>query len=82
MVQDGDLATNAAPIDFLGVNGYHDDNVSGHPRCLPTPKPVSRRPSGPPLAFRRQRVRDLSDAAPAADGRGLEVNPGCDRRRC
>lgn len=31
MVQDGDLATNAAPIDFLGVNGYHDDNVSGHP---------------------------------------------------
>jgi len=31
LVQDGDLAVIAAPIDFLGVNHYHDDNVSGHP---------------------------------------------------
>ena len=29
-VQDGDLATIAQPIDFLGVNHYHDDQVSGH----------------------------------------------------
>ena len=31
LVLDGDLAVIAAPIDFLGVNHYHDDNVSGHP---------------------------------------------------
>ncbi|MGK9147840.1 beta-glucosidase [Plantibacter flavus] len=31
LVHDGDLATIAAPIDFLGVNHYHDDLVSGHP---------------------------------------------------
>lgn len=27
----GDLAVIAQGIDFLGVNHYHDDNVSGHP---------------------------------------------------
>ncbi|GAA1447965.1 GH1 family beta-glucosidase [Leifsonia poae] len=31
LVHDGDLQTIAQPIDFLGVNHYHDDNVSGHP---------------------------------------------------
>ncbi|WP_207455156.1 glycoside hydrolase family 1 protein [Desertivibrio insolitus] len=31
LVHEGDLATIAQPIDFLGVNHYHDDNVSGHP---------------------------------------------------
>ncbi|HWL02530.1 MAG TPA: GH1 family beta-glucosidase [Microbacteriaceae bacterium] len=30
-VQDGDLAAIRQPIDFLGVNHYHDDQVSGHP---------------------------------------------------
>jgi beta-glucosidase len=30
-IRDGDLAQIAQPIDFLGVNHYHDDNVSGHP---------------------------------------------------
>lgn len=30
-VQEGDLEIISAPIDFLGVNHYHDDNVSGHP---------------------------------------------------
>lgn len=30
-VQAGDLEIISAPIDFLGVNHYHDDNVSGHP---------------------------------------------------
>jgi beta-glucosidase len=29
-VQDGDLQLIGGPIDFLGVNYYHDDNVSGH----------------------------------------------------
>lgn len=31
LIHDGDLAQIAQPIDFLGVNYYHDDNVSGHP---------------------------------------------------
>lgn len=31
VIKDGDLPVIAAPIDFLGVNHYHDDNVSGHP---------------------------------------------------
>lgn len=31
VVQPGDLERIAAPIDFLGVNHYHDDSVSGHP---------------------------------------------------
>ncbi len=30
-IQDGDLAMIAQPIDFLGVNHYHDDLVSGYP---------------------------------------------------
>jgi len=46
--QDGDLAVIAAPIDFLGVNHYRDDNVSGHPlpdtaepALVPTGRPAS-----------------------------------------
>ncbi|MET1015299.1 MAG: family 1 glycosylhydrolase [Leifsonia flava] len=45
-VQGGDLAVISTPIDFLGVNHYHDDNVSGHPAApdaepglVPTEKP-------------------------------------------
>lgn len=45
-IHDGDLAQIAQPIDFLGVNHYHDDNFSGHPLPddhppgkVPTPKP-------------------------------------------
>lgn len=34
-IQPGDLETIAAPIDFLGVNHYHDDSVSGHPSTDP-----------------------------------------------
>jgi beta-glucosidase len=48
LVHEGDLATIAQPIDFLGVNHYHDDNVSGHPLpptasggLQPTDKPTS-----------------------------------------
>ncbi|HSU03109.1 MAG TPA: family 1 glycosylhydrolase, partial [Nocardioides sp.] len=32
VVQDGDLATISAPIDVLGVNYYHGNEVSGHLR--------------------------------------------------
>jgi beta-glucosidase len=46
----GDLEVIGAPIDFLGVNYYHDDNVSGHP--LPTDartnlQPTARAKSSP-----------------------------------
>ncbi|WP_372727622.1 GH1 family beta-glucosidase [Nocardioides sp.] len=32
VIADGDLATISAPIDVLGVNYYHGNHVSGHPR--------------------------------------------------
>ena len=41
LVRDGDLATIHQPIDFLGVNHYHDDNVSGHPLPADHPKGLS-----------------------------------------
>jgi len=50
LVHEGDLATIAQPIDFLGVNHYHDDNVSGHPLPAGTPSgltPTDRPKSSP-----------------------------------
>jgi beta-glucosidase len=48
VVQDGDLDIIGVPIDFLGVNHYHDDCVSGHPTTVaderefkPTDRPTS-----------------------------------------
>jgi beta-glucosidase len=68
----GDLAIIAQPIDFLGVNYYHDDQVSGHPlqvdHVVPTDRPYaspfvgSEYVSFPP--------RDLPHTA-----MGWEVNP-------
>ena len=43
LVLDGDLETIAQPIDFLGVNHYHDDQVSGRP--LPEGTPPGLRPT-------------------------------------
>jgi beta-glucosidase len=48
LVRDGDLGLIAQPIDFLGVNHYHDDNVSGRP--LPPGTPPGLRPTGKPGA--------------------------------
>jgi beta-glucosidase len=31
VIQPGDLEIIGAPLDFLGVNHYHDDVISGHP---------------------------------------------------
>jgi beta-glucosidase len=45
VIQPGDLELIGAPIDFLGVNHYHDDAVSGHPSTMPDErefKPTSR----------------------------------------
>ncbi|MFF1571435.1 GH1 family beta-glucosidase [Leifsonia sp. NPDC058292] len=50
LVHDGDLETIAQPIDFLGVNHYHDDNVSGHPlpaEAEPGLTPTDRPKSSP-----------------------------------
>jgi beta-glucosidase len=48
VVEPGDLEIISAPIDFLGVNHYHDDSVSGHPATAsderefkPTGRPTS-----------------------------------------
>ncbi|HKW72830.1 MAG TPA: family 1 glycosylhydrolase [Candidatus Dormibacteraeota bacterium] len=48
LARDGDMELVGAPIDFLGVNYYHDDNVSGHPlppgvrpSLIPTARPRS-----------------------------------------
>lgn len=46
LVQPGDLTDIAQRIDFIGVNHYHDDNVSGHP--LPPGTPPSLRPTDKP----------------------------------
>ena len=45
VIHPGDLEIISAPIDFLGVNHYHDDSVSGHPTTAPDErefKPTSR----------------------------------------
>ncbi|THG29377.1 GH1 family beta-glucosidase [Naasia lichenicola] len=50
LVRPGDLETINAPIDFLGVNHYHDDNVSGHPlppTAVPGLAPTDRPTSNP-----------------------------------
>jgi beta-glucosidase len=45
-IEPQDLELIAAPIDFLGVNHYHDDNVSGRP--LPADAVPSLRPTDKP----------------------------------
>ncbi|WP_291055946.1 family 1 glycosylhydrolase [Herbiconiux sp.] len=35
LVRPGDLEIIAQPLEFLGVNHYHDDQVSGHPLAAP-----------------------------------------------
>ncbi len=45
-VHDGDLETIAQPLDFLGVNHYHDDNFSAHP--LPDDHRQDARPTTRP----------------------------------
>ena len=49
-VQRGDLEIIAADIDFLGVNHYHDDNVSGHPAspdAAPSLRPTTKPGASP-----------------------------------
>jgi len=71
----GDLEQIAQPLDFLGVNHYHDDQVSGRP--ITTPQPPSIKPVEKPLKspfvgseFITFPARDLPRTA-----MGWEVNP-------
>ena len=76
VIQPGDLEIIAAPIDFLGVNHYHDDNVSGHPQAAdatPALTPTDRKTSSPFVGSEHLSFppRDLPQTA-----MGWEVNPG------
>src|SRR5699024_280031 len=39
-VRPGDLQAICQPLDFLGVNHYHDDNFSAHPLPADPPAPL------------------------------------------
>ena len=74
-IEPGDLEIIAQPIDFLGVNHYHDDNVSGHP--LPAGQPPAIVPTDAPKSspfvgseYVSFPARDLPRTA-----MGWEVNP-------
>ena len=48
LIEPGDLEVIAAPLDFLGVNHYHDDAVSGHPQRGPGGRrPTAKATSSP-----------------------------------
>jgi len=75
LVRDGDLATIHQRIDFLGVNHYHDDNVSGHP--LPEGHPRGLAPTDKRISswfvgseFLTSPTRNLPRTA-----MGWEINP-------
>lgn len=74
LIEEGDLESIGAPLDFLGVNHYHDDQVSGHPHeGLDGHGGGTDRPAASPwvgsehLAFPH---RDLPHT-----GMGWEINP-------
>lgn len=80
LVRDGDLRTIHQRIDFLGVNHYHDDNVSGHP--LPADHPRGLAPTDKPTSswfvgseFLTSPTRNLPRTA-----MGWEINPDGLRR--
>jgi len=75
LVHEGDLAIIAQPIDFLGVNHYHDDNVSGHP--LPATASGGLRPTQKPTSspfVGSEHVTFPSRGLPRT-AMGWEVNP-------
>ncbi len=73
LIHDGDLETIAQPIDFLGVNHYHDDCVSGHPSPETGAGGPGSRPTASPFVgseFVTARARPLPRTA-----MGWEINP-------
>ena len=57
------------------MNHYHDDNVSGHPAAPDAEPGLGADRQARSLAVRRQRVRHLPHARPAAHGHGLGGEP-------
>jgi beta-glucosidase len=50
VVHEGDLAIIGQSIDFLGVNHYHDDNVSGHPLTTDSDEDREGKPTDRPTS--------------------------------
>ncbi|HSE08606.1 MAG TPA: GH1 family beta-glucosidase [Nocardioidaceae bacterium] len=75
VVRDGDLAAIAEPIDVLGVNYYHGDAVSGHPRedVVGLGQVYPERPTGSPFVS-AEHVTFPSRNLPVTD-MGWEVQP-------
>jgi beta-glucosidase len=75
LILPGDLEQIAQPMDFLGVNHYHDDQVSGRPVTTPQPpsiRPVTKEVHSPFVGseFITFPARDLPRTA-----MGWEINP-------
>jgi beta-glucosidase len=75
LVHEGDLATIAQPIDFLGVNHYHDDNVSGHPLGADEPPAVTPTPRRTSSPFVGSEYVTFPSRHLPTTAMGWEVNP-------
>ena len=75
LVHDGDLETIAQPIDFLGVNHYHDDNVSGHPLPVDAPPAVVPTDSPKSSPFVGSEFVTFPSRHLPTTAMGWEVNP-------
>lgn len=80
LVREGDLFTIAQPIDFLGVNHYHDDNVSGHPAPADDPAPVVPTDSPKSSPFVGSEFVTFPSRHLPTTAMGWEVNPDGLRR--
>ncbi|PWB97948.1 GH1 family beta-glucosidase [Homoserinimonas hongtaonis] len=75
LILPGDLQTISAPIDFLGVNHYHDDNVSGHPLPAGTPAGLQPTPSPKSSPFVGSEYVTFPSRDLPRTAMGWEVNP-------
>ena len=76
LIHDGDLATIAPPIDFLGVNHYHDDNVSGHPLPPEAPRGLRPTPYAQGNPFVGSEYLTFPSRGLPRTAMGWEINPG------
>ncbi|SDV03792.1 beta-glucosidase [Microlunatus sagamiharensis] len=73
VVLPGDLETIAQPLDFLGVNHYHDDCVTGHPQSGPGGLRPTEKPTRSPFVG-SEHVGSVTRDLPLTE-MGWEVNP-------
>ncbi len=75
VIEDGDLEAISAPLDVLGVNYYHGDAVSGHPRedVVGLGQVMPTRPTSSPFVG-SEHVTFPSRGLPVTD-MGWEVQP-------